>query len=181
MSYPGQGPQYDQNPAGGQPPSGYGQVPNTPPAGYGQPSPPYGQPTAAYGQVPAEYGQSQPDYGQAPGTPPKSGGKKTGIIVVSIVAVLLLAAAGAFGGLYFSEKSTADQATAQIANKDKALADSSNQLKAAKSQVADAQNKNAAVQKCADAGHALAAAGLAQEQDQAKVQQLGVNLVLACW
>jgi hypothetical protein len=32
--------------------------------------------------------------------------------------------------------------------------------------------------KCYDAGHALAAAGLAQ--DASKIDQLGVNLVLAC-
>jgi uncharacterized protein HemX len=139
---------------------------------------PHFDPTLVGGQPPLVYGQVPP------GAPPKSG-KKTGIVVLSIVAVLLLAAAGAFGGLYFSAKKDHDAVTSQLSAKEKALTDSAKQLQDAKDQATKAQdakttaeNKNTQMAKCYDAGHALAAAGLAQ--DASKIDQLGVNLVLAC-
>ena len=139
---------------------------------------PHFDPTLVGGQPPLVYGQVPP------GAPPKSG-KKTGIVLLSIVAVLLLAAAGAFGGLYVSAKKDHDAVTSQLSAKEKALTDSAKQLQDAKDQLTKAQdakttaeNKNTQMTKCYDAGHAMAAAFLAQ--DASKADQLGANLLVAC-
>jgi hypothetical protein len=105
------------NPYGQQPSDPYGQQPQQPPQpplgyGYPQQQPGYGQPQPGYGQVPPQqpgYGQvppQQPGYGypqqqQQPygygQQPPQGGkGKRTGIIVGTVVA---LAAIGA--GVFF--------------------------------------------------------------------------------
>jgi uncharacterized protein HemX len=120
-------------------------------------------PTLAAGQPPSVYGQWPP-------SPPPTSGKKTGIVVVSIVAVLLLAAAGAFGGLYLSAKTQ--------------LQDAQDELTKAQDAKTTAETKNTQMTKCNDAGHTLAAASLAHaaahEQDMSKINELGLNLVLAC-
>ncbi|MGH4028283.1 hypothetical protein ACQB60_05015 [Actinomycetota bacterium Odt1-20B] len=85
--YGGQPPQ-QPGPYGGQPqqPGPYGQPPQAPQPGYGFPQQP-GQP-GPYGQQPqAPYGQAP--YGQVP-PPPQGGGngKKTGIIIGTVVALV---------------------------------------------------------------------------------------------
>ena len=63
--------------------------------------------------------------------------------------MLLLAAAGAFGGLYFSAKKDNDTVTSQLLAKEKALTDSAKQVQDAKDQLTKAHAKtNAETKPC---------------------------------
>ncbi|GLZ29497.1 hypothetical protein Lesp02_16870 [Lentzea sp. NBRC 105346] len=120
-------------------------------------------PTSAYPEY--EPYPPQPAVAQLPGLPPQvveqppvqpapaPKPKKTGLVIVSIVAVLFLAAAATFGGLYFNEKShsreLADTSSAQARELTKA-GDDAKKLKADLATAEDARRKAEEAQKKAE-------------------------------
>lgn len=128
----------------------------------------------------------EPTTQQWPVSAPPAKSKKTGVIVLAIVAVLFLGAAGAFGALYFSEKSDHDAVSAQLVDKNKqlaakdmALSDSKQQVEDAKDAKTEAESKNTALNACHDAATALRTAAINNE-DEAKATTLVGQLFLAC-
>jgi uncharacterized protein HemX len=143
-----------------------------------------------YGQQPFEqYGPPSQPFAQQPMWPAQVAPvkpKKTGLVVVSILAVLLFAAAGTFGGLYLSEKSSHDSVSAQLATANKLLADKEKSLTAAlkdtetaKNEAADEKSKVESFQACHDAVAALSNAVIAGVSD-AEGTELGTKMFLAC-
>jgi uncharacterized protein HemX len=128
----------------------------------------------------------EPTTQQWPVSAPPAKSKKTGLVVVSILAVLFLGAAGAFGGLYLSEKSDHNAVSAQLVDKDKTLADKDKALSdaaqkadtAVKAQQA-AESKALGYQACHDTAVALLHAAVGGAGDAA-AGSLGVQLFTAC-
>lgn len=101
--------------------------------------------------------------------------KKTGVVVLAVLVVLLLGAAGTFGALYFSEKSTATDLSKQVEGKDREITDLTKKVKESKDEAtkaADAQKKAeteaAAAQKCRTASKTLMEAAIAQDDGKAE-------------
>jgi uncharacterized protein HemX len=111
--------------------------------------------------------------------------KKTGVVVLAILAVLLLGGAGAFGALYLSEKSNSADLSKQIEGKDREISTLTKQVKDSKDEAtkaSDAQKKAeadaASAQKCRAAAKLLMEAALAQ--DEAKGEASMKDLFTTC-
>jgi len=134
---------------------------------------------------PGQPGQPYPGPGSqqpAPSSPPK----RTGVVVLAIVAVLMLGAAATFGALWYMERDDHKQTTEQLASKEKELADekqahedTKDQLSAAEKAKTDAESKVTALTPCADAGKELARLAIANASAE-EATQAGAALVLAC-
>ncbi|NUT95076.1 MAG: hypothetical protein HOY78_23945 [Saccharothrix sp.] len=177
------------------------QPPQTPAAGFAQP----GTPAGGFAQ-PGPAGQSaytptgfdptgNSTHGPTPGAvavavaAPR---KKTGLIVLSIIAVLFFATAGVFGVLFANESSRNDQLTGQVAEKEKQVTDSAKQLKDAKDETTKAkdaqksaetarkraEDDSATIAKCRDAARSLREALIAE--DDGKADQALRDLFTIC-
>ncbi|MEJ2856093.1 MULTISPECIES: hypothetical protein [unclassified Saccharothrix] len=158
--------------------------PGTPPAGFAQPGP-LGQPGGQTTFTPSGFEPS----GTSPAPAPR---KKTGLIVLSIIAVLFFATAGVFGVLFANETSRNDRLTGQVAEKEKQLSDSAKQLKDAQDESAKArdaqkaaetarkraEDDSASVAKCRDAARSLREALIAN--DDGKADQALRDLFTIC-
>ncbi|XVV01877.1 hypothetical protein ACQPW3_31470 [Actinosynnema sp. CA-248983] len=176
--------------------------PATPAGGFAPPTPPGGEPVinqAAVGQTaftptgvtPTSF---EPTGFEPParGTPASAPRKKTGLIVLSIIAVLFFATAGVFGILFADESSRNDRLTADVAAKEKQVSDSAKQLKDAQDETAKAkdaqkaaetarkraEDDSASVAKCRDAARALREAFIAD--DDPKIDQAFRDLFSIC-
>ncbi|MEU4803132.1 hypothetical protein [Actinosynnema sp. NPDC023587] len=126
------------------------------------------------------------------GPPPAAPRKKTGLIVLSVLAVLFFATAGVFGVLYSNEVSENSGLSTQLADKEKQLTDSGTKLKDAQdeaskakdaAQVAEtgrkrAEDDGAAMVKCRDAARSLREAIFAQ--DKGRVEKALLDVVGTC-
>ena len=135
----------------------------------------------------AQINPEHPTPQQWPVSPQPAKSKKTGILVVAILAVLFLGAAGAFGALYFSEKSDHDAVSAQLVDKDKALADKDKALstanqnaEAAKKAQESAESKALGYKACHDAATALRDAAV-NGADDTSTGSLAIMLYTACY
>ncbi|SDX52676.1 hypothetical protein SAMN05421504_10312 [Amycolatopsis xylanica] len=122
--------------------------------------------------------------------PPKP--KKTGLIVLSVLAVLLLGGAATFGVLYFKEKDHAKSLSLELDSTKKDLTASALRENAAKADLSkeqDLRNKAEEAQKkaesasvsnkaCHDAANNLRAAAISQ--DQKKVEAALESVFLNC-
>ncbi|GGP50449.1 hypothetical protein [Saccharothrix coeruleofusca] len=150
----------------------YGQfTPSTPPAGQPHVGPPF-----------------EP-YGTAAAAPP---GKRTAVVLLSVLAVLLLATAGVFGALYANQASRADQLATRLSDKERELTESGKQLENAKDEASKAkndreiaedarkraENDGASMLKCRDAARALREAALAN--NEAKGEEAFLQLFAVC-
>jgi hypothetical protein len=134
---------------------------------------------------PGQPGQPFPAQGiQQP--PPSRPPKRTGVVVLTIVAVLMLGAAATFGTLWFLERDDHKQTTEQLSSRDKELADEKKAHEDTKSQMsdaekakADAESEVAALTPCAEAGRELARLAVANASEE-EATQAGTALVLAC-
>lgn len=115
-----------------------------------------------------------PAFGQpeaaAPAPAPAPKPKKTGVVVLAILTVLLLGAAGTFGALYFGAKGDASTLSKQVEEKNREIATLTKDVKAGKDDAAkavEAQKKAeadaASAQKCRAAAKSLMEAALAQD------------------
>ncbi|CCH33936.1 hypothetical protein BN6_66990 [Saccharothrix espanaensis DSM 44229] len=124
----------------------------------------------------------QPTGQSAPaGPPPVPPRKKTGLIVLSVLAVVFFATAGVFGVLYAEKVSENDRVSTQLADKEKELTDSGTKLKDAQdeaskakdaAQIAEtgrkrAEDDGAGMVKCRDAARALREAIFAKDEGRA--------------
>ncbi|WP_370943686.1 hypothetical protein AB5J62_31835 [Amycolatopsis sp. cg5] len=123
-------------------------------------------------------------------TPPKP--KRTGLIVLSVIAVLLLGGATAFGVLYFKEKDHASSVSLELDSTKKDLTASAQRENAAKADLAkeqDLRNKAEEAQKkaegastsnkaCHEAANNLRAAAISQ--DEKKVEAAFEAVFLNC-
>lgn len=179
------------------------QPPQTPAAGFAQPGTPAGG-FAQPGPVGQTGGQTSftptgfdPTGNSTPAPAPTPGAvaaprKKTGLIVLSIIAVLFFATAGVFGVLFANESSRNDQLTGQVAEKEKQLTDSAKQLKDAKDETTKAkdaqksaetarkraEDDSATIAKCRDAARSLREALIAE--DDGKADQAVRDLFTIC-
>ncbi|WP_394616618.1 hypothetical protein JNUCC0626_44440 [Lentzea sp. JNUCC 0626] len=104
--------------------------------------------------------------------PPAPKQSRTGVVVLAIVAVLLLGAAGAFGALYFVEKSDKAALTEQLKNKDtevKSLTQKVSDAEAISAKAVEdkvkAENSAKSMESCREASRAVRDAGMAQDQE----------------
>ncbi|MFD8498363.1 hypothetical protein [Amycolatopsis sp. NPDC059657] len=126
----------------------------------------------------------------APPAPPKP--KRTGVIVLSVLAVLLLGGATAFGVLYFKEKDRASSVSLELdakKNELTAVAKRETDTKAELSKEQDLRNKAEEAQKkaesastsnkaCHEAANNLRAAAISQ--DEKKVEAAFEAVFLNC-
>ncbi|GLY49624.1 hypothetical protein [Lentzea sp. NBRC 102530] len=113
----------------------------------------------------------QPEFVPAP-VPPAPKQSRTGVVVLAIVAVLLLGAAGAFGALYFVEKGDKAALTEQLENKDGELTTLKQKVTDAEAVSAKAvedkvkaENSAKTMEACREASRAVRDAGMAQDQE----------------
>ncbi|MEU7531245.1 hypothetical protein AB0A74_36325 [Saccharothrix sp. NPDC042600] len=118
--------------------------------------------------------------------------KKTGLIVLSIIAVVLFATAGVFGILFANESSRNDRLTGQVAEKEEQVSESAKQLKDARDETAKAkdaqksaesarkraEDDSASAAKCRDAARALREAVIAE--DEPRADQAARDLFTTC-
>lgn len=142
------------------------------------------QPGAEFeAHTPAFTPQEQPVAGVPAPVGPQP--KKTGVVVLAVLAVLLLGAAGTFGALYFAEKSRASDLSKQLEDKDKRLTAQTmlgqqnlEQARKADESAKKASDELAAAQKCREAAKSLTAAALAN--DNAKGEAALKDMMLNC-
>jgi uncharacterized protein HemX len=147
-----------------------------------QPQPAQTQPEFEVSTPP--FTPEQPQTAQYP-APVAPKPKKTGVVVLAIVAVLLLGAAGAFGALYFTEKKNASDLSKQVEGKDREITDLSKKAKDSADQASQAQTAQkkaeadvAAAQKCRTAAKTLTDAAIAG--DQARGEAALRDILLSC-
>ncbi|CAL9377401.1 hypothetical protein SUDANB95_00985 [Actinosynnema sp. ALI-1.44] len=162
-----------------------GGFPAATPADAFQPATPAGfQPATPAGGFPA------PAAGEsgAPAAPRK----KTGLIVLSVIAVVFFATAGVFGILFANESSRNDRLTGQVAEKDKQVSESAKQLKDARDETTKAkdaqksaesarkraEDDSASAAECRDAARALREAIIAE--DEPRADQAARDLFTTC-
>ncbi|GAA0229028.1 hypothetical protein GCM10010492_29270 [Saccharothrix mutabilis subsp. mutabilis] len=118
--------------------------------------------------------------------------KKTGLVVLSIIAVVFFATAGVFGILFANESSRNDRLTGQVAEKEKQVSDSAKQLKDAQDEAAKAkdaqksaetarkraEDDSASAAKCRDAARALREAIMSE--DDPRADQAALDLFTTC-
>ncbi len=126
---------------------------------------------------------AQPETVVQPVTAPQR--KKTGVVVLTIVAVLLLGAAGAFGALYFVEKGHSADLSKQVEAKDqeivgltKKAADADKLATTASDERRKAENEKNALQACQKAARAVTEAGISQ--DEQKIAAAFFDVVAKC-
>ncbi|MFI9814384.1 hypothetical protein [Saccharothrix variisporea] len=155
----------------GQPPQA------TPAGGFAQPGP-LGQAGGQTTFTPTGFDPTATSPTPAPAAAPR---KKTGLIVLSIIAVLFFATAGVFGVLYANESSRNDRLTGRVADQEKQLSDSAKQLKDAKDETTKAkdaqksaetarkraEDDSASAAKCRDAARSLREAIIANDDGKA--------------
>lgn len=160
-------------------------APTTPAGGF-----PAATPTDGFAPATPAGGFPPPIAGE-PGAP-AAPRKKTGLIVLSIIAVLFFATAGVFGILFANESSRNDRLTGQVAEKEKQVSDSAKQLKEAQDETAKAkeaqksaetarkraEDDSATAAKCRDAARALREAIVAE--DDPKADQAVRDLFTTC-
>ncbi|QFZ22422.1 hypothetical protein [Saccharothrix syringae] len=149
---------------------------------------PYGLATPATGQ-PAFPGGPQPAFPPAGAAPPR---KRTGLVVVSVLAVLFLAVSGALGVLYVNEVDRNDSLTSQLSDKGRELTESAARLEEARedaTRAKDAQEAAEAAREraedegehmaaCRDAARAFREALVAD--DQAKGEEAAARMFTSC-
>ncbi|GGU78360.1 hypothetical protein [Lentzea flava] len=111
--------------------------------------------------------------------------KKTGVVVLAIVAVLLLGAAGAFGALYFVEKGHSTDLSKQVEGKDREIADLTKKAKSAEDTATTAtderrkaENEMNSMKACRDAARAVTSAGISADEE--KITQAILGMMTKC-
>jgi uncharacterized protein HemX len=111
--------------------------------------------------------------------------KKTGLVVLAVLVVLTLGAAGTFGALYVSEKNRATDLSKQVEEKQKALTaqtalTQSSQEEKLKSDAAAtaAQKELESAKVCRDGAREVTAAALSQ--DEQKITSALLNMMSKC-
>lgn len=114
--------------------------------------------------------ETQPEETTAP-VPAKP--RKTGVVVLAVLVVLLLGAAGTFGALYVSEKNRAADLSRQTADLSKQLEEKQRSLTAQTmlsqsnlEEMRKAQADASAASKCREAAREVTQAGLAGDQNK---------------
>lgn len=125
--------------------------------------------------------EQQPEAAHAPApVPPKQ--KKTGVVVLTILVVLLLGAAGTFGALYFAEKKnsaeTVQQKDREIADLTKKAKDADELATKASDERRKAENEMKAMTDCRDAARKVTEAGIAQ--DEQKITGAVLSMMSKC-
>jgi uncharacterized protein HemX len=142
---------------------------------------------------PGQPGQHFPDAGgylhagaQQPAPPAGPPNKRTAVVVLTILAVVMLGAAGTFGTLWLLERGDHNETTQQLSTKDQQLADERKAHEGTKTKLtdsekakADAEAKTTALTPCADAGQQFAKLALTNASE-AEATKAATAMIFAC-
>jgi len=116
--------------------------------------------------------ETQPEAAVVP-APVQPKPKKTGLVVLAVLVVLALGAAGTFGALYVSEKNRAADLSKQVEEKQKSLTAQTilaqsnlEEMQKALGSAKKAQDELESAKVCRDAAREVTAAGVAQDEQK---------------
>lgn len=113
---------------------------------------------------------------------PAAAPKKTGVVVLAVLVVLLLGAAGTFGALYFVEKQnsaeTVQQKDREIADLTKKVKDADELATKASDERRKSENELKAMTACRDAARKVTET--AMTQDEQKIAEAMLTMIAAC-
>ena len=122
----------------------------------------------------------QPDAAVVP-APVQPKPKKTGLVVLAVLVVLALGAAGTFGSLYVSEKNRAADLSKQVEEKQKSLTaqtilaqENLESMRKAQDSAKKAQDDASAAATCREAAREVTSAALAQDEQKIMSAVLGM-------